>query len=75
MLDPKRGSFFVGGIIKIDLPDVNDVVEGDSSISLHEDGQTVFVIEVSKWDNLSAAKEYIDYIKIDTLGFLGGTLH
>ena len=48
MLDPKRGSFFVGGIIKIDLPDVNDVVEGDSSISLHEDGQTVFVIKVSK---------------------------
>lgn len=57
MLDPKRGSFFVGGIIKIDLPDVNDLVEGDSSISLHEDGQTVFVIEVSKWDDLSAVKE------------------
>ena len=75
VLDPKRGSFFVGGIIKIDLPDVNDLVEGDSSISLHEDGQTVFVIEVSKWDNLSAAKEYIDYIKIEAQGLLSGTLH
>lgn len=61
--------------MKIDLPDVNDLVEGDSSISLHEDGQTVLVIEVSKWDNLSAAKEYIDYIKIETQGLLSGTLH
>jgi len=61
--------------MKVDLPDVSDLIEGDTSITLHEDGKIVLVVEVSKWDNVSAAKEYIDYISLDAQGLLSGTLH
>jgi hypothetical protein len=61
--------------MKVDLPDVSDLIDGDTSISLHDDGKTVLVVEVSKWESRSAASEYVDCIKMESNGLLNATFH
>ena len=62
--------------MKIEVPPLETLEEGDVSVSIHsnETDSSVLVAEVSKWPSREAAEEYMRFIKLEAEGLLSGTM-
>lgn len=62
--------------MKIEVPLVETLEEGDVSITIHsnDDDSSVLVAEVSRWPNREAAEEYMRFLRLEAEGLLSGTM-
>ena len=62
--------------MKIEVPSVDTLEEGDVSFSIHVDNDdgSVIVAEISRWPSRAAAEEYMQFLRLEAEGLLSGTM-
>ena len=62
--------------MKIEIPSVETLEEGEVSFSIHADNDdgSVIVAEISRWPSRAAAEEYMQFLRLEAEGLLSGTV-